>query len=76
MAKIELDIEVEHQKDGRAVPKRILWDDGRKFDIDRVLDVRRAAATKCGGIGIRYLCRTYGREFCIFDEDGKWYLEK
>ena len=49
MPKIELDIIVEHRKDGLALPKTIIWDDGRCFDIDRVLDIRKAAATKCGG---------------------------
>lgn len=74
--KIELDIIVEHKKDGRAVPKMILWNDGRKFSIDRVLDVRQAAALRCGGIGTRYICKIYGKEVAIFDEEGKWFIEK
>lgn len=74
--KIELDIIVEHKKDGRAVPKAILWDDGRKFSIDKVLDVRQAAALRCGGIGTRYICKIYGKEVAIFDEEGKWFIEK
>ena len=76
MPKIELDIIVEHRKDGSALPKTILLEDGRRFGIDRVLDKRKAAATKCGGIGIRYICRIRGREYRIFDEDGKWFIEK
>ena len=75
MPRIELDIIVEHRKGGLALPKTIIWDDGRRFDIDRVLDIRKAAATKCGGIGIRYICRIRGREYKIFDEDGKWFIE-
>ena len=75
MPRIELDIIVEHRKDGLALPKTIIWDDGRRFDIDRVLDIRKAAATKCGGIGICYICRIRGREYRIFDEDGKWFIE-
>ena len=60
MPRIELDIIVEHRKDGLALPKTIIWDDGRRFDIDRVLDIRKAAATKCGGIGgsIEFLMKT------------------
>lgn len=54
----------------------ILWDDGRKFSIDRVLDVRQAAALRCGGIGTRYICKIYGKEVAIFDEEGKWFIEK
>ena len=76
MPRIELDIIVEHRKDGLALPKTIIWDDWRRFDIDRVLDIRKAAATKCGGIGIRYICRIRGREYKIFDEDGKWFIEQ
>lgn len=74
--KIELDIIVEHKKDGRAVPKIILWDDGRKFSIDKVLDVRQAAALRCGGIGTRYICKICGKQVIIFDEEGKWFIEK
>lgn len=74
--KIELDIIVEHKKDGRAVPKTILWDDGRKFSIDKVLDVRQAAALRCGGIGTRYICKICGKQVIIFDEEGKWFIEK
>lgn len=74
--KIELDIIVEHKKDGRAVPKTILWDDGRKFSIDKVLDVRQAAALRCGGIGTRYICKICGKEVAIFDEEGKWFIER
>ena len=76
MPRIELNIMVEHRKDGLALPKTIIWEDGRTFDIDRVLDIRKAAATKCGGIGMRYICRIIGREYKIFDEDGKWFIEK
>lgn len=33
--------------------------------VDRVLDVRMAAALKDGGQGIRYTCRVHGREETI-----------
>ncbi len=60
--KIELDIIVEHKKDGRAVPKTILWDDDRRFAIDKVLDVRQAAALRCGGIGTIYICKIMAKK--------------
>lgn len=76
MPRIELNIIVQHFPDGQAIPKAIIWEDGRKFLIDKVLDKRQAAATKCGGIGIRYICRICGKEVTIFDEEGIWFLEK
>ena len=47
---------VEHNSDGGVRPLSIEWEDGSIFEVDRVLDVRRAAATKAGGRGIRYTC--------------------
>lgn len=76
MPKINLDIIVRHLPDGSCLPKTIIWEDGRRFDIDKVIDVRRAAALKCGGVGIRYICKICGKEIAIFDEDGYWFLEK
>ena len=76
MPRIELHIFVEHLPDGQAIPKAIIWDDGRKFTIDKILDKRKAAALKCGGIGMRYICKICGKEVAIFDEDGVWFIEK
>lgn len=76
MPRIELNIIVQHLPNGQAIPKTIIWEDGRKFPIDKVLDIRKAAATKCGGIGIRYICKICGKEVAIFDEDGVWFIEK
>ena len=75
MPKIELNIIVQHLPDGQALPKIILWEDGRKFAIDKILDIRKAAALKCGGVGTRYTCRICGKEVAIFDEDGKWFID-
>ena len=63
MPKIELNIIVQHLPDGKAIPKTIIWEDGRRFSIDRILDIRKAAALKCGGVGIRYICRINGQIF-------------
>ena len=76
MPRIELHIIVEHLPDGQALPRAIIWDDGRKFTIDKILDKRKAAALKCGGIGMRYICKICGKEVAIFDEDGVWFIEK
>ena len=76
MTKVKLDIIVRHTPEGKAIPKTILWKDGRRFSIDKILDIRRAAALKCGGIGTRYICKICNKEVAIFDEDGCWFLEK
>lgn len=66
---------VEYDEEGGVHPKKIAWEDGRCFSIERVLDIRRAAATKAGGQGIRYTCRILGRETYLFEDDGRWFVE-
>ena len=56
-------------------PMRIYWEDGRSFPVDRLLDVRRAAATRAGGQGMRYTCRILGRETYLFEDEGRWFVE-
>ena len=38
----------------RVIPIKILTSNGDKIIIDRVLDIRRQASTKAGGLGDRY----------------------
>lgn len=68
-------IDVRFYKDGRIIPKEIIWEDGRHFPIDRILDIRRAASLKSGGCGVRYTCRINGHERYLFLEDEKWFIE-
>ena len=63
------------------MPAMLKWKDGTIYEIDRVLDVRRAAS-EAGSMGIRYTVRIMGRERRLFFEDtysetGKprWFVE-
>ena len=74
--KINLEVIAAFDLDGNVHPKAIIWEDGRVFDIDRVLDVRRAASLKAGGLGIRYICRIRGKTVALFNDEGHWFMEK
>ena len=43
--KVYVDVLAEFSKDGLLIPKEITWEDGRKYEITRVKDKRRAAST-------------------------------
>ena len=73
--KVFVEVIALHRLDGSARPLELVWEDGRKFAIDRVLDVRHAASLKAGGMGICYTCRVSGRELRLFDDQGYWFLE-
>lgn len=61
--------------DGTVFPLEIQWEDGAKFEIDRILDIRRAASLKAGGTGIRYTCRIRGRVKYLWLEESRWFVE-
>ena len=75
MRKVYVDITLKQDKYGNTLPLSVTWEDGRRYEIDRVLDVRRAAATKVGGTGIRYTVRVLGRVTYLFQENERWFVE-
>ena len=81
MKRVYVEIMVKYKKDGTMVPVVLLWEDGEMYEIDRVLDVRRAAS-EAGSMGVRYTVRIMGHERHLFFEDtytdtGKprWFVE-
>ena len=68
-------VAVEVSPEGSVRPMEVEWEDGRRFEVDRLLDVRRAAATKAGGQGMRYTVRILGRETYLFEDEGRWFVE-
>ena len=66
---------VEYDAEGSIRPLSVEWEDGRRFDVGRLIDVRRAAATKAGGQGMRYTVRIKGRETYLFEDEGRWFVE-
>lgn len=75
--KVYVDVLAEFSKDGLLIPKEITWEDGRKYEITRVKDQRRAASTRAGGVGERYTCVVDGKEIFLFYEDNNmWFMER
>ena len=74
--KIDIEVNADFSLDGSIRPNYIRWEDGRTFSIDRILDVRRAASLKAGGVGMRYICRICGKTVALWNEEGKWFMEK
>ena len=73
--KVFVDVLVRHTKDGKKVPITIVFEDGQKYEIDKLCDRRRAAASKVGGSGIRYTIQINGRETFLFEDEELWFVE-
>ena len=67
------------------MPRQITWEDGTQYEIDRILDIRQAAAMKAGGQGDRYTVRIGGQQSYLFFERstnlagnniGRWFVER
>ena len=73
--KVFVDVIAKFDIVGNIFPLSIYWEDGRKFEVDRLLDVRPAASLKAGGAGMRYKVRVCNKETFLFYEEGKWFVE-
>ncbi len=64
-----------HAEDGRVTPREIVWSDGVRYPIDRVLDCRHAHSLKTGGCGMRYTVRVGGQATYLWREGDRWFVE-
>lgn len=69
-----VDVVLKQSKEGLITPMRIIWEDGRSYPIERIMNVSRRASV-VGGCGIRYVCRIHGETRNIFLEKDRWFIE-
>ena len=65
---------VRFDEEGKMRPLLIEFTDGRKFVVDKVLDVRRAACESAGGVGMRYTVRIGAQDSYLWFEKGRWFV--
>lgn len=83
--KVYVDVTAQFNSDGDLIPLSLTWEDGQIFEIDRVTDIRQAAAMKAGGQGDRYTIWVRGKQSYLFFERncsltgnnlGRWFVER
>lgn len=83
--KVYVPVEVAFRADGVMLPRVITWEDGKRFTVDRVSDIRPAVALRAGGQGDRYTIWVNGQQSYLFFERstnqtgnniGKWFVER
>ncbi|MCL2151526.1 MAG: hypothetical protein FWH57_00975 [Oscillospiraceae bacterium] len=79
--RVYVEARVSFSADGDMRPIEITWEDGRVFEIDRVVDARRAASA-AGSMGVRYTVKIMGQTRLLFFEDTwsdtgqpRWFVE-
>ena len=73
--KVYVEVTARFDVEGNITPLSVTWEDGTVYEIDRILDKRRAASLKAGGIGMRYTCRILGQQSYLYYEDPRWFVE-
>ncbi len=85
ISKVYVGVEVDFSPDGIMYPRALVWEDGIKYNIDRVVDIRPAASLKAGGQGDRYTVVIKGqRRYLFFEKSaevlgrntGRWFVER
>lgn len=74
-AKVYVDVDAHFTSDGKLLPKVIYWEDGHRYNIDKVTQIARRASMKAGGVGMRYTCIVGGQQSYLFYEADKWFVE-
>ncbi|MCD8199565.1 MAG: hypothetical protein LUD25_01180 [Coriobacteriaceae bacterium] len=71
-----VEVIVDVDPEGEVTPLELVWEDGRHFEIERLIERRRAASMKVGGYGIRYTVQIGGRQRHLWQDDSGWYVEE
>ena len=61
----------EFDEKGNLRPLSFTWEDGRVFDVERLLFFSRG-----GGRLTRYQIAVRGREACLYREGDKWFMQR
>ncbi len=84
--RIDVDVILKWNTQGEFIPQEIIWKDGAKFTVDRVLSMCKAASLKAGGMGDRYTVRITNEDYHVFgkttflfldlgQEPPRWFVE-
>lgn len=74
--KVYVEVVARFDTEGGLHPLEVIWEDGRRYGIDRITDIRKASSLKAGGAGIRYDCVINNRSTHIFLEEDRWFVER
>ena len=83
--KVYVQVTTVFDEEGKMMPTDIVWEDGTTYHIQKITDVRMAAARRAGGLGLRYTVIVQGRESYLFYDRvenprnmyvGRWFVER
>lgn len=73
--RVNVEVDAHFDTLGRLLPLSMTWEDGTVFEIDRVVEAKKAASMKAGGIGTRFTVKIKGQERYLYFENPQWFVE-
>ncbi len=82
--RVYVSVQCDFTDDGVMLPRKIVWENGSVYEIDRIRQITQAAARKSGGQGDRYTIVIGGKETYLFFQRstnlsgntiGRWFVE-
>lgn len=70
-----VDMVVLQYRSGSVKPLFLIWEDGVKYTIDRILDIQKTIGGQADEKGILYRCLISGHKKNIYMENDRWYVE-
>jgi len=75
-AKVYVNVLAKFDRDGNITPLIVEWEDGRQYEIDNILDVRRNTL-QCGNEKwVRYMVLIGKNRTVLYYEDPAWFVER
>ena len=74
--KVYVSVTAELSDEGVITPLSFVWENGRRYSIDKVLDIRQAPSLKAGGYGLRFSVMVYGKPTYLWLHENRWYMER
>jgi hypothetical protein len=78
--KVYVKVNADFLEDGHILPRSFVWEDGSCYEVERIVDICRAASLKAGGVGLRYTILVRNKQSYMFlEEDSgahKWFMER
>lgn len=72
--KLCVEVDYSNDSDGNITPNYILWSDGRRFQIERI--IHACVIREEFIIGVRYTILICGKQKQLYHlTDGKWYVD-
>ena len=75
-SKVYVEVTVKFSTDGIMMPVEFIWEDGKRYTIDRVKSKERCVSSKTADTGIMYTILVDGKECHLYYEFDKWFMER